>query len=122
VRTALGNILLKNGVNVVLSGEGNSYERTRAVRGNLAAPTLGPVATMDVTSSSDGVVFVRAGAGGRTAFGTWLSATAPTWSAVRDNTHAVFLRVSTSDAKLVVTAYGLEANGKQIVLDSVTMR
>ena len=42
VRTALGNILLKNGVNLVLSGEGNSYERTRALRGNLAAPTARP--------------------------------------------------------------------------------
>lgn len=122
VRTALGNILVKYGVNAVLSGEGNSYERTRALRGNLATPTLGPAATMDVTTATDGVVFVRAGAGGRTAFGSWLSPMQPTWSAVRDNTHAVFLRVSVSDAKLIVTAYGLDAKGKQSVLDSVTMR
>lgn len=121
VRTALGNILVKNGVNAVLSSEGNSYERTRAVRGDLARPTLGPAADMDVTAS-DGVVFVRAGAGGRTAFGSWLSAAAPSWSAFRDNTHAAFLRVSVSDAKLVVTAYGLDEKGKQFVLDDVTMR
>jgi len=123
VRTAFGNILTRNGVNVVLSSEGNSYERTRAVRGNLATPTLGPAATLDVTSATDGVVFVRAGAGGRTAFGSWLSATPPTWSALRDNTHAVFLRVASSDTKLIVTAYGIDpATGKQTVLDQVTMR
>ena len=64
-------------MNLVLSGEGNSYERTRALRGNLATPTLGPVADMDVTTATDGVVFVRAGSGGRTAFGSWLSAAQP---------------------------------------------
>jgi hypothetical protein len=83
VRTALGAILQKNGVNVVLSGEGNSYERTRALSGNLAIPRVGPGADMDVTTATDGVVFVRAGAGGRTAFGSWLAARSA-WSAVRD--------------------------------------
>jgi hypothetical protein len=122
VRTALGNILLKNGVNVVLSGEGNSYERTRALSGNLANPKVGPGSDMDVTTATDGVVFVRAGAGGRTAFGSWLTAMQPLWSGVRDNTHAVFLRVAVSDTKLLVTAYGLDENGKQTVLDDVTMR
>ena len=66
---------------------------------------------MDVTSATDGVVFVRSGAGGRTAFGSWLMAAQPTWSGVRDNTHAVFVRVSVSDTKLIVTAYGLDSDG-----------
>src|SRR5262249_9663461 len=123
VRTAFGKIMLAHGVNLVLSSEGNSYERTRAVKGNLAVPTVGPAATMDVTTATDGVVFVRAGAGGRTAFGQWVAASPPGWSAMRDNTHAVFLRVTSSDAKLLVTAYGLDpATGKQSVLDQVTIR
>jgi hypothetical protein len=122
VRTALGNILVKHGVNAVLSSEGNSYERTRAVRGNLARPTLGPTADLDVTSATDGVVFVRSGSGGRTVFGNWLTPTAPTWSALRDNTQAVYIRVSVSEPKLVITAYGIDATGKQRTLDEVTMR
>jgi hypothetical protein len=120
VRGAIGPILLRNGVNLVLSGEGNSYERTRGLRGNLSQPIAGPI-TDDLTTADNGIVFVRSGAGGRTAFGSWLSPTQPNWSAVRDNTHAVFLRVTVKPTKLMVTAYGLDDAGKMTTLDLVTI-
>jgi hypothetical protein len=121
VRTALGNILLRHGVSLVLSGDANSYERTRALRGNLANPQAGALSE-EVTTSTDGVVFVRAGSGGRTAFGSWASATPPVWSAVRDNTRAVFLSLSASEKSLVLRAYGLDANGKRSAVDRLEIR
>jgi hypothetical protein len=121
VRTALGNILQRHGVNLVLSGEGNSYERTRALSGNLANPR--PAALSDeVTTSTDGVVFVRAGSGGRTAFGSWASATAPQWSAFRDNTHAVFLSMNAGEKSLTVRAYGLDLAGTRSLVDELVIR
>lgn len=121
VRTAFGNILQKYGVNLVLSGEGNSYERTRALSGNLANPTIGAL-TNRVTTATDGVVFVRAGSGGRTAFGRWLSPSLPGWSAMRDNTRAVFLGIVAGDKNLVLTASGLDANGKRVSVDLLEIR
>jgi hypothetical protein len=122
VRTALGNILLRHGVNLVLSGEGNSYERTYGLRGNLANPTIAGLAVTEVVTATDGVVFARAGSGGRTVFGNWLSATPPRWSALRDNTRAVFLSVQASDKALVLKAFGLDMNGKRTAVDQITIR
>ena len=121
VRTALGNILQRYGVSLVLSGEGDSYERTRALRGNLANPTIGALSDR-VTTATDGVVFMRAGSGGRTAFGQWLSARAPTWSAFRDNTSAVFLSIVAGDRNLVITATGLDATGLRVAVDQLEIR
>jgi hypothetical protein len=120
VRTALGAVLQRHGVNLVLSGEGNSYERTRALRGNLANPMPGPLATEMLTT--DGVAFVRAGSGGRTQFGSWSSPNPPTWSAFRDNTRAVFLSVQASEKNLALKAWGLDVNGKRSVVDELTIR
>jgi hypothetical protein len=120
VRTALGNVLQRYGVNVVLSGEGNSYERTRALSGNLANARVG--ALSDQVTATDGIVFVRAGSGGRTVFGSWLSANLPAWSAVRDNSRAVFLRISDTDTSLVVSAIGLDVNGVRTLVDQVEVR
>jgi hypothetical protein len=65
VRTALGDLFQRYGVNLVLSGDGDSYERTKALSGNLASPTAAP-ASDEVATATDGIVFVRAGSGGRT--------------------------------------------------------
>jgi len=118
VRTALGAILTKNGVNLVLSGEGDSYERTKPLRGNTLVP--GPVLVPDeVTTATDGVVFVRAGSGGRTAFTPWLRTAPPAWSAFRDNTHAAYVQVTVSPKQLLLTTYALDETGKRIVLDTL---
>jgi hypothetical protein len=122
VRTALGAILQRHGVSLVLSGEGNSYERTHALSGNLANPTVATLAVEEVVTATDGVVFARAGSGGRTAFGSWASASPPRWSALRDNTRAVFLSVMASDKALVLKAFGLDANGKRSAVDQITIR
>ena len=119
VRTALGTILMRNGVNLVLSGEADSYERTKPVRTN----ALVPVSTADpskVTTATDGVVFVRAGSGGRTAFAPWMRTMQPPWSVFRDNTKAAYVSVTVSDKMLLVTAYGVDpATGKRAVLDTL---
>ncbi len=118
VRTALGTILMRRGVNLVLSGEGDSYERTKALHGNtlLAGPVLDPT---KVTTATDGVVFVRAGSGGRTAFTPFMRPAPPAWSAFRDNTHATWVQVSVSDKQLQLTTYGLDETGRRSVLDSL---
>jgi hypothetical protein len=117
-RTALGPILMKNGVNLVLSGEGDSYERTRPVRGNTLAVAPIPIGT-EVTTATDGVVFVRAGSGGRTVFQPWLRSAQPVWSAFRDNAHAAWVQVTVSDKQLELIAYALDENGKRITLDTL---
>jgi hypothetical protein len=121
VRQALGAILQRYGVNLVLSGEGNSYERSRPLRGSLENPTPGPLGYRVVTAR-DGIVFVRAGSGGRTAFGSWLSSALPSWSAVRNNTRAVFLDVTVDGTAIGVSAYALDARGMRTVIDSVELR
>ena len=120
VRTALGDLFQRYGVNLVLSGDGDSYERTKALSGNLASPTAAP-ASDEVATATDGIVFVRAGSGGRTDFGDWLSTAPPAWSAVRDNDRAVFLRMTVDDKALAVTAYGIDALGKKTVVDRVSI-
>ncbi len=120
VRTALGDLFQRYGVNLVLSGDGDSYERTKALRGNLANPTAGPLSD-EVTTATDGIVFVRAGSGGRTAFAEWLSTAPPAWSAVRDNDRAVFLRMTVDEKTLAVTAFGIDALGKKTVVDRVAI-
>jgi Purple acid Phosphatase, N-terminal domain len=118
VRAALGAILVRNGVNLVLSGEGDGYERTKPLAGNTLTPTETANPTR-VNSATDGIVFVRAGSGGRTVFTPWLRAAPPAWSAVRDNTHAVYLAAVVTSRQLVLVAYGLDANGRRTVLDRV---
>jgi len=122
VRQALGPILQRNRVNLVLSGDGDSYERSRGLRGDLANPIPGALASL-VTTARDGIVFVRAGSGGRTAFGSWLAAQPPAWSAFRDNTRAVFLHVTADGYALSISALALDASGtKQSVIDRVDIR
>src|SRR5262249_14323618 len=107
VRNALSPMLLKYGVNLVLSGEGNKLERTRPLLG----PSLTPSNMMpltQVTTATDGVIFERSGSGGHTAFKPWLRTGPPSWSAIRDNTHAIYLQLLISDKQLEVTAYGLD--------------
>ncbi|MFI5315046.1 MAG: purple acid phosphatase family protein [Myxococcota bacterium] len=120
VRNALGAILNKYGVNLVLSGEGDGYERTKGLRGSTMLP-MNSVQPNQVTTATDGVVFVHAGSGGRTVFSPWLRPTPPPFTAVRDNTHAVYLQLAVSDSKLTVVAYGFDATGKRIVLDTLTI-
>lgn len=121
VRQALGAILQRHGVNLVLSGEGNSYERSYALRGGLENPIIGPQQKYHVVTARDGIVFVRAGSGGRTDFGSWV-ATKPAWSAQRNNTKAIYLGVSADSKSLGVIAYALEANGGRSVVDAVEIR
>jgi len=62
---------------------GASLKLSKGATGLLAqpAPTLANTdPNADVMSATNGVVFVRSGAGGRTAFGKWISATPPGWS------------------------------------------
>jgi hypothetical protein len=75
--------------------------------------------TMEVVTETDGIVFIRAGSGGRTDFGAWVSPDKPAWSAFRDNTHAIFLKLNAGANSLRVTAVGLDANGKKVDLDRV---
>jgi hypothetical protein len=118
VRTAFGAILMRQGVNLVLSGEGDSYERAKPVRGTMLS-AVNVVDPTRVTTATDGVVFVRAGSGGRTAFAPWLRPTPPTWSAFRDNAHAAYVQVTVSDKLLLLQTYGLDENGKRIALDTL---
>jgi hypothetical protein len=121
VRNAMAPMLMKYGVSLVLSGEGNSFERTRPLRGSSLAPSNMAPAIPQVTTSTDGVVFVRSGSGGHTDFKTWLRVAQPAWSSVRDNTHAIYLQLVISDKQLEVTAYGLDDTGKRIVVDDVKL-
>ncbi len=121
VRKSLGAILERHGVNLVLSGEGNSYERSNALRGPLESPVVGPKSRRVVTAR-DGIVLVRAGSGGRTEFGRWIFETPPDWSAVRNNATAVYLGVTANGNSLGVVAYAVDENGLRSVIDAVEMR
>ncbi len=120
-RQAMGIILQRHGVNLVLSGASNSYERSRALLGNLGAPKPGPIARQ-IATATDGIVFVRAGSGGRTQFKPWLTEIPPAWSAVRDNTQPVYLVVTVDARALGVIAYGLDARGNRTLVDTLEIR
>ena len=83
VRKALGEILQRHRVNLVLSGDGTSYERSLALSGPARGPDPRRDRPRSVTTATDGIVFVRAGSGGRTAFGAGCTRL-PTWSAFRE--------------------------------------
>jgi hypothetical protein len=121
VRVALGTMLTKYGVNLVLSGEGDSYERTKGLRGSGLLPGM-PATEGQIVTADEGVVFVRAGSGGRTAFAPWLRTSIPTWSAFRDNTYATYVQVTVSDKELALVTYGLDPKGKKVVLDQLKIR
>ncbi|HTO07700.1 MAG TPA: metallophosphoesterase family protein [Myxococcota bacterium] len=118
-RNAIAPMLMKYGVNLVLSGEGNSFERTRPLKGASLAPSTMLPDLQEVTTANDGVIFMRSGSGGHVAFKPWLRAAQPTWSAVRDNTHPVYLQLTLSDKQLEVTAYGLDEKGKKVLVDDL---
>ncbi len=120
LRKALGDVLQRHGVNLVLSADGTSYERSFALRGSLDAPIVGPIAWR-VSTATDGIVFVRAGSGGRTAFGSWVPRK-PDWTAFRENARAVFLGVTVDDNALRVVAYGVDARGMRTVVDTIEIR
>lgn len=120
VRQALGAILQRHGVNLVLSGDATSYERSHALRGPLEAPTAGPIAWR-VTTATDGIVFVRAGSGGRTAFGSWVPAK-PDWTEFRNNSRATYLGVTVDEYAMRVVGYGLDAAGLRTTMDSIEIR
>jgi hypothetical protein len=120
VRKALGEVLQRHRVNLVLSGDGTSYERSRALRGPLEAPTLGP-SSWRVTTATDGIVFVRTGSGGRTAFGTWVEPK-PDWTAFRNNSSATYLGVKVNERALRVVAYGVAPSGARTIIDSIEIR
>ena len=118
VRAALGPMLSKYQVSLVLSGEGDAYERTKPLLGASLTPTT--VATKGlVDTATNGVVFVRAGSGGRTAFMPWLRQAQPVWSDFRDNTHATYVQVIVSDKQLVLTTFGIDLTGRRTVLDTL---
>ena len=117
-RTALGTIFQRHGVNLVLSGEGDSYERTKALSGNLASPRVAPVAE-EVVTETDGIVFIRAGSGGRTDFGDWVAMNPPLWSAHRNNTLPIFLQMNAGANTLRVTAIALDEKGKKVIVDTI---
>ena len=118
VRVALGTLLNKYGVSLVLSGEGDSYERTKGLRGNGLLPGV-PEVEGQITTATEGVVLVRAGSGGRTAFAPWVRTGMPNWSSFRDNTYATYVQVTVSDKTLQLVTYGLDPKGKRVVLDQL---
>ncbi|MEX2205953.1 MAG: metallophosphoesterase family protein [Myxococcota bacterium] len=120
VRKALGAILQRHGVNLVLSGDATSFERSKALRGPLEDPIPGPIAWR-ISTATDGIVFVRAGSGGRTAFGSWVLAK-PDWTAFRNNSRAVYVSVIVTEWTLRVASYGLDANGMRTVVDAIEIR
>ncbi len=115
VRDALGRLFEAQRVNLVLSGDGNSTERTwPLVNGE----------RVSARRRAGGVIYLRAGSGGRSEFGTWASPTAPATTAMRDARYAtlVVLRFSGRDP-LVATTLGLDtATGEARELDRVELR
>ncbi len=120
VRKGLGEVLQRHRVNLVLSGDGTSYERSRALRGPLEAPTLGP-SSWRVTTATDGIVFMRAGSGGRTAFGAWVERKAD-WTAFRNNSSATYIGVTVDEYALRVVTYGVAPSGTRTVVDTIEIR
>jgi hypothetical protein len=120
VRKGLGEILQRHGVNLVLSGDATSYERSKALRGPLEDPTVGGTAWRVVTAR-DGIVFVRAGSGGRTAFGSWVLRK-PDWTAFRSNTRPTYISVTVDEYALRVLSYGVRPGGARFALDSIEIR
>ncbi len=101
VRSALGTLFERYRVNIVLSGDGVSTERTWPLTDGVPVQQKG-------NYFSRGVTYLRAGAGGRTAYGSWAAPTRPAWSAVRDN----------SKAQLVQLNF---LNGRAIQVNSIAM-
>jgi hypothetical protein len=111
VRNALGEIFQRNRVNLVLSGDGNSAERTW--------PLVDGTVVSKRRTTRDGVIYLRAGSSGRSTFGLWLSATPPPTTAMRNNTQATLVLLTFSGRSLlVVSTLGIDlATGDVTQLD-----
>jgi hypothetical protein len=94
VRDALATLFERHRVSLVLSGDGTSTERTWPLANGAPVQTRG-------TFFMRGVTYLRAGAGGRTAFGAWAQPTRPDWSATRDNRRAQFVLLNFLNGRAV---------------------
>jgi hypothetical protein len=116
VRDEIGRIFDAHGVDLVLSGDANSAERTRPLRAG------------EPVRRNRGVVYLRAGSGGRSAFGTWASPTPPPTTAMRDNRHAALVQLTffhgdDDESGLRVTTLGIDpSSGRVEELDRTTIR
>ncbi len=117
VRGALAAIFERHRVNLVLSGDGTSTERSWPIAGGLPVQTRG-------TYYSRGVAYLRAGAGGRSTFGAWAQPTKPAWSAVRDNQKPQFVLIKVRAGRAMrVNSIAVDpATGLSEVVDSFYIR
>jgi hypothetical protein len=85
LRSALVEVFERHAVDLVLSGDGNSYERSfPMLAASLGSPRVEDGERFSLQKGS-GVVYLRAGSGGRTLFSAWDHPDPPPWSAVRSN-------------------------------------
>jgi hypothetical protein len=114
VRDNLAALFERYGVNVVLSGDGASFERSYPMRDGALHVTK-----RKWVPRSSGVVYLRAGAGGRTDFGRWQDAQPPEWSAARGTgLHPfVLLRAQRSRGSLTVATIAVDTDGDLRVID-----
>jgi hypothetical protein len=125
VRNALGRILTRHEVALVLSGDATSYERTHALRFTDAGMVVAApgASAAEYSVRHEGTVFLRAGTGGRTEVGEFPAGPAPAWSAARDAAHGSFARVTVAGPLMTVRVVGLGlSNSARRTIDRAYLR
>lgn len=124
LRAQLGPLFERLGVKLVLASHDQAYERTY--------PLVDVPATNTPTSSSracytmdDGVTWVKSSPGGKLSninggFSQFATVPAPAWTAVRNNSHHHFSRLSVSAAgSIQLDTYGVTGDGSPpVIVDS----
>jgi hypothetical protein len=120
---AFGALLTAHQVSLVLSGDGQSSERSYPLIFRGAGPEVASSQTSRI-SPTDGTVFLRTGLGGRVDFAGWASSEPPAWSVFRDNQVASFARLNVRGKRgIVVTLMGVQPGRSKLeVLDRFVLK
>lgn len=118
VQAALSAIFESHGVSLVLSGDGNSYERSWPLVAGNAVNTMLRTGPYQRGFSDGGVTYLHAGSGGRTAFAPWADPlNPPAWTAVRDNAQAQYVLMYVLwDKVMLVYTIGVDPASGQLGL------
>lgn len=121
LRAQLGPLFERLGVKVVFTSHDQAYERTYPLtdmpNGNRPTSSSKSCYTM-----ADGVTWVKTSPGGKLSnisknFSPWAHATAPAWTAYRDNTMHHFSRLVVSRlGRIRVETYGVKGDGTRPVI------
>lgn len=130
LRQQIGPLLEQLDIPLAMYSHDQSYERTYPLvkaSSTVSSTTNKPTSTsLTCYTQGDGVVWLKTSPGGKLSnksqnFSPWRTASAPAWTAVRDNTRHHYTRVTVDDSSLRVVTYGLTDTGSTTVQDDFTI-